>query len=179
VDVRASYGAGGVTAAAQPQFTTAVPVGDLPAGTTIAGRFAEQRLVPTTGRTLATFADGSAAIVENKVGEGTAILIGCWLFQAYSENPSRDTRALVAGLLNLPPRPGHSPDVRVDRLSDGTTSWLLLQNETSADVTAKVTVEFPFTRATLLPGGEPLPVAAGGFQAQVPAGAMRIVELVH
>lgn len=177
VDVRASYGAGGVSAASQPQFTTIGRIGGLPAGTKIPGRFAEQHLVPTTGRALATFADGSAAIVENTVGDGRAVLIGCWLFQAYSENPSREIRALVAGLLNLPPRAAHSPDVRVDRLSDGATSWLLLRNETGSDVVARVTLDYPFATAKLLPARTGLERDGAGFATAVPGDGLAVVEV--
>jgi hypothetical protein len=59
----------------------------------------EEALEPYAGaRVLARFADGRAAIVENKYGKGTAILIGSFAALGYHDHSDKGTQALFLAI---------------------------------------------------------------------------------
>lgn len=79
-----------------------------------------QALRPTTAHVLATFADGSAAITENRFGHGRAVWIGSLLANAYERGCTENAR-LAAALVRR--CAGLLPVLAGDR--DGVTASLL------------------------------------------------------
>ncbi|MBD3175825.1 MAG: cellulase family glycosylhydrolase [Armatimonadia bacterium] len=178
VDMRMSYGSGGVEPSDQPRMLLTEDIGGLGRDAALPGRLAEQRLEVTTGRVLARFVDGSAAIVENDQGSGSTVHIGTWIFQAYSETGMEELASLVDGLLGLPSGWASSPDVRVDRIETEDRAWLLLTNETEVDSNARVRVEGGFERAVHLRKDETLAEDGQTVTVHVPAGGHVIVDVI-
>jgi beta-galactosidase len=162
----------------RPVFTASEPIGAVPPETRITGRFAEQRLRVTTADTLATFSDGSAAVVGNRYGKGTAHLVGSWVFAAYHQQPSHELRDLITGLLALPKPCVWAEEVDVSRLSAEGTSWLLLNNTESKAVDATVHLEADADKVRVLPTGEEIPLENKSFQMSIPALGIQVVEVM-
>jgi beta-galactosidase len=172
-----AYGVGHLEEGARLRLRTRKKIGKLPSGTEVPGSLAQQGLEPAGGEVLGEFSDGSAAVVRNGYGEGSAYLIGCWVFAGYGEHPSRTLRTLVTGLLGLG-RPGVcSEEVRTSRISDGRKSWLLLENPLEKAVHAKVFLDGQPGRARTLPGGEKVSVRGDSIEVNVRAESLQVVEV--
>jgi len=89
----------------------------IPAHTEISGEAFEEKLQPLHGGvTLARFADGAPAVVENTEGKGKAILVGSFLALAYYRQHDVNTKQFF---LSLAQAAGVSPEVKVS--SNGTS----------------------------------------------------------
>lgn len=146
----------------------------------------QMRLEPSGAETIAHWSDGPAALVANRFGRGTAVLIGSYPSIAYA----RDRTAAAANLIrSMLARGGCTPAVSTDRPlvkarlhRDGKASRLFLYviNEATEAVEATVAIAddaATFTRATLLPDGSELEVEGGSITLHIPARDGCVVEL--
>jgi len=179
VDVRRSYGAGGLDPSDTPRFRLTAALGALRAHSEIDGRFAEQRLGLLTAEGLGTFADGSAALARNRHGQGEAWLVGCWVFGAYRETRDPRVRMLVdamLGRLEQPVRPDDQTYAPMLSARDG-TAWILVDNPSAAAATRALTLATSFGSARGLLSGAEVQLDGRRLSCSLPADAVEVVEL--
>jgi beta-galactosidase len=123
------------------------------AHTAITGYAFEEELKPLTGASiLARFADGSSAMVKNKDGKGSAVLIGSFLALAYYRQHDANIKRV---LLSLAQAAGVSPEVEVSgtdvsgievrRLVGNEQQLILVFNHGSANAEVSLAIRLPWT----------------------------------
>lgn len=164
---------------------------NLRAGEGIAAAAFQESLDPRPGvRVLARFSDGSAAIVENHYGKGTAILIGSLPALAYQRAHDASTRALF---LQLASAAGVSPQVEVSgtgvsevevrRLVDQHSQFVFVFNHSKAPANATIAIRMPWQTGTArdLVANAAVPLKFGNGQAvlrkRLPPDGIWIVKL--
>lgn len=113
-------------------------------GMPVGGRFFIQQYEPSGGRAVGHFQDGKIAAVENKFGKGRVLLIGTFPGSSYFLQPSSETKAFFAGLLEwaggkqLARVSDREIQARIHKGPDGTYLWVL--NSTRRERPVKISL---------------------------------------
>jgi beta-galactosidase len=183
-----AYKETGGAAAAEAEAITMLPtdaLGGFTPGQGITGyRFAE-RLAPTTGDVLATFTDNAPAIVRNRFGAGTAVLIGTLVAYCYGDREAATSGRLLALLAEAcgaePTLPTGTPKLRADLLAapGANEGLVVLANDTGAAAEARIALSNRLPDATTLRdpiSGEAFEPRDGAFTISMEPGACRLLR---
>jgi beta-galactosidase len=137
---------------AEPRLVIQPGLPGLAAGDSVAASAFEEDLQPLGGaHVLARFPDGEPAIVENRYGRGSAILIGSFAGLAYQRQHAAGTQKLLLSLARLA---GVTPEVRVTgtgtselevrRLTSPHEQFMFVFNHASSVAAATIALRLPW-----------------------------------
>jgi beta-galactosidase len=137
----------------QMETEASTALAGVPGHTVITGYAFEEELDPLTGgRILARFPNGSAAVVKNNEGKGSAVLIGSFPALAYYREHDANVKRFF---LSLARAAGISPGVEVSgpdasgievrRLAGDGEQFILVFNHGSTDTQVSLAVRLPWT----------------------------------
>jgi len=124
------------------------------------GIYFKETFIPGTGRTLATFDTGEPAVVINNYGNGKAVYIGTLLGAAYDFKRDENIEAILTDMAAMacirPNASVNRPNIRIDFLTQGTDSILIVNNEGSyaGNIVISINTDLQVAKFRCLESGE-------------------------
>lgn len=152
-------------------------------GYTMKTYFFYEAFEPAGAAVRGVFADGAAAVLDHRYGQGRAVLVGSMLAAGYEKTRDEGCRRFAAELAAeagvAPNAVSEGQGLRVDILEGEKGALLVLTNNGAADCRAEVTAAIACRALRDLETGEILPAHPSGgksrFAADVRAGDIRLL----
>ncbi|OQY31940.1 MAG: hypothetical protein B6241_12680 [Spirochaetaceae bacterium 4572_59] len=133
-------------------------------GKTVGGYYIQESFISEKGDVLASYSDGSAAIIRASYGKGQAVMIGSLLGHQYAVNGSEDIKGLFASFASMGGvemfcRSDNS-HLRVDLLKNETDYMLIVanNNDSSGRYSISIDEEVPMNNAINIISGTKHPL---------------------
>ena len=148
------------TLSGKTEMTLTGDFAGLKSGEKVRGALYEETLTPLRPATnvIATFPDGSPAIVESRFGKGRMLTIGSFLGNAYEVDRDETSARFIRGLLDwagvMRPVDSGDPQIEVRMLQSGDERLVFIFNHAAESKNATVSVQTPGTRVRDLESGQ-------------------------